>query len=111
MADTRSLTRRRNPDALQETWMVQHKDVRVGTIAIRSGIPPDEDPWGWNCGFYPGSEPREHLSGTAKTLEEARADFEPHGASFPPNEPRPIIRPGATSTTARRGNTPCGMRA
>jgi hypothetical protein len=22
-------------------------DVRVGTIAIRTGMPPGEDPWGW----------------------------------------------------------------
>jgi hypothetical protein len=29
-----------------------------------------------NCGFYPGSDPGEHLSGTAATFEQARADFE-----------------------------------
>jgi hypothetical protein len=32
-----ALTRRRNPDAPQETWRVYYGDVRVGTIAIRSG--------------------------------------------------------------------------
>jgi hypothetical protein len=40
------LTRRRNPDASQETWQVYYGDVRVGSIAIRSGNPADTDPWG-----------------------------------------------------------------
>jgi hypothetical protein len=71
-----SLTRRRGPDALQERWHVYHGDVRVGAIAIRSGNPADTDPWGWRCGFYPGSHPREHQSGAAATFDQARADFE-----------------------------------
>jgi hypothetical protein len=50
--------------------------VRVGSIAIRSGNPAATDPWGWSCGFYPGSHPREHQSGTAATFDRARADFE-----------------------------------
>jgi hypothetical protein len=70
------LTRRRSPDAPEECWHVFYGDVRVGTIAIRSGIPHDEDPWEWNCGFYPGSHPGEHRSGTAATFDEARAEFE-----------------------------------
>jgi hypothetical protein len=48
----------------------------VGTIAIRAGIPHDEDPWGWSCGFYPGSEPGEYLYGTAIDFDHARGDFE-----------------------------------
>jgi hypothetical protein len=71
-----TLTRRRNPDARQESWLVYYGDVRVGTIAIRSGNPTDTDPWGWNCGFYPGSHPTECASGTAVTFDQARADFE-----------------------------------
>jgi hypothetical protein len=72
-----NLTRRRNPDAPQETWLIYFGDVRVGTIAMRSGNPADTDPWGWRCGFYPGSHPpREHHSGTAATFDQARADFE-----------------------------------
>jgi hypothetical protein len=27
---------------------------------IRVGVPHHEDPWGWICGFYPGSEPGEY---------------------------------------------------
>jgi hypothetical protein len=41
------LTRRRSPDAPDECWHVYFGDVRVGTIAIRTGMPPGEDPWGW----------------------------------------------------------------
>ena len=51
-------------------------DVRVGTIAIRTGMPPGEDPWCWACGFYPGAHPRECTDGTAATFKRARADFE-----------------------------------
>jgi hypothetical protein len=50
--------------------------VRVGTIAIRTGMPHGEDPWGWSCGFYPGSHPAECTDGTAATFDQARADFE-----------------------------------
>jgi hypothetical protein len=70
------LTRRRSPDAMQETWLVYYGDVRVGTIALRSGNPADTDPWGWSRGFYPGSHPREHQSGTAAAFDQARVDFE-----------------------------------
>jgi hypothetical protein len=50
--------------------------VRVGSIVIRSGNPADTDPWGWSCGFYPGSHPREHQSGTAATFDLAGSAFE-----------------------------------
>lgn len=71
-----ALTRRRDPEAREECWHIYYGDVRVGTIALRSGIPHDEDPWGWICGFYPGSRPGEHTDGTAATFGHARADFE-----------------------------------
>jgi hypothetical protein len=69
------LTRRRSPDAPEECWHVFYGDVRVGTIALRTGMPHHEDPWGWACGFYPGSHPRECTDGTAATFDQARADF------------------------------------
>jgi hypothetical protein len=43
---------------------------------VRVGIPPGEDPWGWNCGFYPGCHPREQTHGTAATFDQARGEFE-----------------------------------
>jgi hypothetical protein len=69
------LTRRRSLDAPDECWYVYYGDVRVGMIAIRTGMPPGEDPWGWACGFYPGCHPRKCLDGTAATFDQARADF------------------------------------
>jgi hypothetical protein len=33
------LTRRRDPDAQQETWLIYYGDVRVGVIAERIGNP------------------------------------------------------------------------
>jgi hypothetical protein len=71
-----TLTRRREPNVHQETWHICYDDVRIGTIAIRAGVPTDVAQWGWNCGFYPGMEPSAHRRGTAATFEEARADFE-----------------------------------
>jgi hypothetical protein len=71
-----ALTRRRSLDAPDECWHVYFGDVRVGTIALRTGMPPGEDLWGWNCGFYPGSNPAECADGTAATFDQARADFE-----------------------------------
>jgi hypothetical protein len=65
------LTRRRSPDAREKCWHVYYGDVHAGTIAIRTGMPHDEDPWEWHCGFYPGSHPGEHQSGTAASLGEA----------------------------------------
>ena len=70
-----TLTRRRYPER-PDCWHVYYGDVRVGTIAIRSGNPHDTDPWEWDCGFYPGSHPGEHQSDTAATFDEARSDFE-----------------------------------
>jgi hypothetical protein len=105
-----ALTRRRYPEAREECWHIYFDDVHVGTIAIRAGIPHDEDPWGWSCGFYPGSEPGEYLYGTAIDFDQARRDFEA-GASFQRSAPMAIIRPGAISATGRRENMPCGSAA
>jgi hypothetical protein len=70
-----ALTRRRSPEAREERWHIYFGDVHCGTIAIRAGIPHDEDPWGWSRGFYPGSAPGEYLYGTAIDFDLARGDF------------------------------------
>jgi hypothetical protein len=66
------LTRRRSLESPDECWHVYYGDVHVGTIALRTGMPPGEDPWDWNCGFYPGSHPGECTDGTAATFKRAR---------------------------------------
>jgi hypothetical protein len=71
-----ALTRRRSPDHRQECWQIYFGDIRAGTIAERVGNPHDTDQWEWRCGFYPGSCPGEHQSGTADSFDKARADFE-----------------------------------
>jgi hypothetical protein len=65
------LTRRRYSER-PDCWHVYFGDVKVGTIAIRSSVPFDVDQWEWKCRFYPGSEPGEHLSGTAASFEQCR---------------------------------------
>jgi len=76
MAPMPGLTRRRNLEAPDECWHIFYGDVRVGTIALRTGIPHHEQPWGWACGFYPGCHPSEYTDGTAETFDQARAEFE-----------------------------------
>ena len=71
-----ALTRRRNLEAPDECWHIFFGDVRVGTIALRTGMPPGEDPWGWSCGFYRGAHPGECTDGTAATFDQARTDFD-----------------------------------
>ena len=75
------LTRRRYSER-PDCWHVYYGDVQVGTIAIRAGVPFAAKQWGWTCSFYPGSEPRDHLSGTAASFEQARAGFEAAWQSF-----------------------------
>jgi len=65
-------TRRRSPDASDECA----GDVRVGTVALRTAAPHEEEPRGRACGFYPGCHPRECTDGTAASFDQARADFE-----------------------------------
>ena len=70
------LTRRRDPDAQQETWLIHYGDLGLGVIADRVGNPDSTPGWQWVCGFYPGSEPQEHARGLAENFEQARAAFE-----------------------------------
>jgi hypothetical protein len=70
-----ALTRRRSSDS-PDCWHVYYGDVRVGTIAVRAGVPVDVDQWGWQCGFYPPSHHGRDYAGTADTFEQARAEFE-----------------------------------
>src|SRR6516164_7875010 len=50
-----ALTRRRDPAAHDETWLIHYDDVHVGTIRMRTGVPTNVDQWGWTIGFYPAS--------------------------------------------------------
>jgi hypothetical protein len=69
------LTRKRSHPG-HDSWGIWYDGVRVGTIGLRSGNPDSTDPWGWDCGFYPGSHPGEQRSSTAATFEAARRAFE-----------------------------------
>ena len=71
-----ALTRRRDHDANQETWLIHYDDIRVGTIAMRAGVPVDKDQWGWSVGFSPAADRGLRASGTAKSFEQARAAFD-----------------------------------
>jgi hypothetical protein len=78
------LTRRRDPDSREETWLIFYGDVHVGTIAQRSGNPSGIDAWSWRCGFYPGSNTGDESHGTAADFQAARAAFESAWSVFLP---------------------------
>jgi hypothetical protein len=69
------LTRRRDPDAQQETWLIHYGDVRVGVIAERIGNPDSTPGRQWACGFYPSSDLSEHARGLAGSFDQARRAF------------------------------------
>jgi hypothetical protein len=46
-----TVTRRRDPDAGQEAWLIFYGDICVAGIAARTGNPDSTDPWQWRCGF------------------------------------------------------------
>ena len=79
------LTRRRDPDAQQETWLIHYDDVRVGVIAERVGNPDSTPDWEWACGFYPGSDfVRPHSRPiVAERFDQARDAFEAAWRVFP----------------------------
>jgi hypothetical protein len=78
-----SLTRRRDPNSREEAWLIFYGDVRVGAIGRqRSGNPSGTDPWSWQCGFYPGSNPGDGSHGTAASFDAARAAFESAWSAF-----------------------------
>jgi hypothetical protein len=101
-----ALTRRRDPEARQETWHVYYGDVRVGTIARSVGNPNAAPEWQWRCGFYPGSDPGECRAGTVPTFDQTPApSSRQRGRSSRQDEPRPTIRLGVISGLGRRRST------
>jgi hypothetical protein len=61
-----ALTRRRDPDANQETWLIHYDDIRVGSIAMRAGVRTDKDQWsGVRIRWRPSCEKRETVEDSA----------------------------------------------
>jgi hypothetical protein len=71
-----ALTRRRDPDANQETWLIHYDDILVGSIAMRAGVPVDRDQWSWSVAFSPACDRGLRARGTAKSFDAARAAFD-----------------------------------
>jgi hypothetical protein len=61
------LTRRRDPDAQQETWLIHYGDTHIGTIRLHAGV-GGVDRWAWSCGFYPASHRGVRADGSARTF-------------------------------------------
>ncbi|MDH6688981.1 hypothetical protein AB7M49_000864 [Bradyrhizobium elkanii] len=72
--DVTKLTRRRDKEAAREKWSILYRDVVVGSIGLRKGVPNHADQWEWKCGFYPGSD--RSTGGPAATFDDRRAGFE-----------------------------------
>src|SRR5450631_480193 len=110
------LTRRRYPER-PDCWHVYYGDVRVGTIAVRVGIPHDEDRWAWICGFYSGASirgliPVNRSPVPGRRLTRRVRALRKRGDYFRRSAPRPIIRRGAMPTrTALVTNPIQGQRS
>lgn len=79
------LTRRRDPNAQLEAWLVFYGDLQVGTIGLRSGVPGHVDPWTWRLGLPQVIARGLRTDGTATTFEKARADFEDAWRAYLPH--------------------------
>ncbi|WP_315705077.1 MULTISPECIES: hypothetical protein [unclassified Bradyrhizobium] len=77
-----TLTRRRDPQARDESWRILFGEIEAGTISRRTGNPSGTPEWHWFCGFYPGSPPGEQTVGTASTFDQARQAFEAAWTDF-----------------------------
>jgi hypothetical protein len=97
-----ALTCCRSKDAQEECWHVFYGDVRIGTIAIRSGNPANPHPWEWHCGFYPGSHPRECTKRPRLHLSRRAPSLRTRGGSSSPGEPRRTFGCGAISRRGRQ---------
>jgi hypothetical protein len=69
-----ALTRRRSPDAQQETWLVYYGDVHVGrSLSALACLLVPTNGAGRALGFYPASHRGVRARGTAKSFDAARA--------------------------------------
>src|SRR4029453_12009944 len=97
------LTRRRSLDAPDECWHVYYGDVRVGTIAIRAGIPLSKIRGAGlvasSPGASPGNVPTAQLPPSTRPASNSRM----HGECFWRSGRKGILRLGAHSGTGPRG--------
>jgi hypothetical protein len=62
-----NITRRRDPEAQQETWLIHYGDVRVGVIAERVGN-PDSTPLAMELWILPGRRTSRTRKGPCREL-------------------------------------------
>jgi hypothetical protein len=98
-------------DAREECWHVYYGDVHVGTIAIRTGIPFDEDPWAESAVSTRAASRQSYTDGTAATFDHARADFKAAWRVFSAKRTEAITRRTAMLGIGMRENMPCGKPA
>jgi hypothetical protein len=106
--DMTELTRRRAPESHQETWHIFLRDVQVGTIGKRAGVPVDVDQWaGAAASIRPLISVMSAVRPRPSTTPAPRS--KPPGGRICRDVRRPISRSGAGSAPSSSGNTPCGM--
>lgn len=80
-----ALTRRRGNDPHREIWRVYFdRDICIGWIGERAGVPVNADQWGWALAFYPVSHRGIREDDTAPNLFKARAEFSAAWARIEP---------------------------
>ncbi len=76
------LTRRRDPNARLENWLILYDNLQVGSIGLRSGVPTYVHQWGWRVGLPQVIVPRSaddwdgcHLRAGARGLRDGVASL------------------------------------
>ena len=70
-----ALTRLRNPDALQETWLIYYSDMQAGTIRRSVGNPNAAPQWAMVLQLLSGICAWGMQEGTEATFDKASSDF------------------------------------
>jgi hypothetical protein len=104
------LTRRHDPDARQETWLINYGDVRVGTIAERVGKPNRNASLAMVLRLLSREpSPRVHPAARPRASRRPGAPLRWLGRSSLGTAPKPISRSTGAVGPAMLGNAPCGM--
>jgi hypothetical protein len=96
---------RRNPDARQESWQVYYGDVRVGSIAMRSGNPADTA-----LRLLSGQPSKGMHVRHGRHLQPGARRFRGSLAGLSRRSQRPTSTNIGSTAPGQRGNTRCGIR-
>jgi hypothetical protein len=103
------LTRRRDPEAQHETWLIHYGDIQVDVIAERVGNPISTASWQRAWGFYPGSHQNIQEASLGASSKRA-APSTSRGSPSWPSARTAISMPIAVTAPSTPGSKPYGLQ-